>query len=139
MNLAKEKLEDLYSGVYALFHQGQCIYVGKSKNVPYRLRQHIADHDRQSKDFDDFEIYYTQAREYLETYLIKKIKPFYNTLKNPSHFDGKPHIWKDPSHIRILRLVKQFVGEWEDFCKNGQCNSTMYSVYSMTGKRIYAE
>lgn len=125
MNLVESKLKEYYSGVYALYNKGVCVYVGQSQNVPYRLRQHIKD---QEKEFDDFEVFYTLAPSYLEAFLIREIRPFYNILINPSKKTvSKP----DPTHTRLLRLVKKY-------CKENECHKiSELSIYSITCKKIF--
>ena len=130
MNLVEHKLEELYSGVYALFYKGVCVYVGKSNNVPSRLKQHLKE---RIKDFDDFEIYYTLGRDCLEKYLIMTIKPFYNILSNPSK-DRENVVKPDPTHTRLRRLVKGYCKRYD----KGE-HADIFAVYDVNGLRIIAE
>ena len=71
----EEKLEEYFGGCYALFDNGECVYVGESSNIPHRLREHIQEG---KKVFNDFRIYYCRNRKSLETDLIRLLKPKYN-------------------------------------------------------------
>ena len=71
----ERKLEEMFAGCYALFYNGECVYVGESVNVPHRIGEHIQDG---KKLFNDFRIYYCRDRKSLETDLIRLLKPKYN-------------------------------------------------------------
>lgn len=71
----ERKLEEMFAGCYALFFNGECVYVGESVNVPHRIGEHIQEG---KKLFNDFRIYYCRDRKSLETDLIRLLKPKYN-------------------------------------------------------------
>lgn len=76
----KNKIESQFGGVYALFKEGVCVYIGESSNVPYRLQQHYKEG---VKDFDDFRVYRSDNRKALEADLIQIFRPKYNIVGNP--------------------------------------------------------
>lgn len=71
----QDKLELSFGGVYALFYNGECVYVGQSFNVPHRINEHLKEG---KKMFNDFRIYYCRNRKTLESDLIRLLKPKYN-------------------------------------------------------------
>ena len=70
----ERKLEEMFAGCYALFYNGECVYVGQSVNVPHRIGEHIQEG---KKLFNDFRIYYCKDRKSLVSDLIRLLKPIY--------------------------------------------------------------
>lgn len=76
------------AGVYFLYsRKDELLYVGQSKNVYTRIKQHIAGRDSSGRFADDIElitVYFVSddyEREIYETYAINEYKPLYNTGK----------------------------------------------------------
>ena len=60
--------------VYMLMQGARAVYVGRTKNIDNRLREHRAD----GKVFDTHNVVITDAAADLELYLIRSLKPYYN-------------------------------------------------------------
>ena len=82
----KKKLEQQFGGVYALFKEGVCVYIGESANIPYRLQQH---YQEGVKDFDDYRVYHCYNRKALEADLIRIFRPKYNIAGNTAFVFGQ--------------------------------------------------
>lgn len=75
-----ERSEKVIKGVYAIFKNGICLYVGQSSNVPSRLATHLSG---KYKNVDKIFIFEQTNNEDLiinEKYCIQKLKPIENIL-----------------------------------------------------------
>jgi hypothetical protein len=72
------------SGVYFLYHQEECVYVGQSVNVHARVRDHMR--GEYAKSFDSYSWLATQLCELaaLEAYYITLLQPKLNAAGLPS-------------------------------------------------------
>lgn len=81
--MIRQRIAQVYGGVYMLLDKGEIVYVGESSNIPARIEQHILS----DKQFDDFKAYKCDNRKEMETYLIKLLSPKYNIQERPK---GRP-------------------------------------------------
>ena len=72
-------------GIYFLFNENKCVYIGKSKNMYKRVKTHF---DKGKIIFDSYVMLRTLEREMadLETYYINKYMPEFNQVV---FFNGK--------------------------------------------------
>ena len=70
-------------------YDGEIIYIGKTSNIKNRMKQHFGSHPHLDKECYErvYKIYYARVAsqynaEVLETYLINKFHPIYNSDKN---------------------------------------------------------
>ena len=71
-----DELQNNISGIYRLYNRSEIVYIGKSKNIKGRIKEHFG-----IKEFDsfDFTILANESDKNLyELYLIDKYKPKYN-------------------------------------------------------------
>lgn len=85
-------------GVYMLLNEdNEVVYVGESKNVLYRIGQHV----RNGKiKFNRFVCCRTESREKVETFLIHIFNPQENVAKNA------------PNHDPVDEELSKFTDDW---------------------------
>ena len=71
---------ELASGVYILYSRGETVYVGVTKDIDKRIRQHS------EKEYDSFAFIETEdGAHVIEAALIARYKPMYNTVGARPH------------------------------------------------------
>lgn len=94
-------------------YNGEIIYVGKTSNLKNRMKQHFGNHPHLDKECYEqvYKIYYARIpsqynTELLETYLINKFHPIYNSDKNYIHDKEQQDINLDEPEWRELYFLK---------------------------------
>ncbi len=119
LHLAKENIDQLpYSpGVYYFYDQkGKVIYVGKAKNLKYRVRSHFAHNgpNRQKQEFirNIHKISFTECgsdimAQVLEAVEIKRLWPKYNTSQKHIDFLYALYQFEDQKGYKRLAIDKK--------------------------------
>ena len=103
----------MINGVYFLIYKNEIVYIGRSKNIKNRLKQH-----KKSIlfKFDSYSFYHVHRLSKESTYVIekaciKKYKPKYNISCNPDCESGLKKVWFT------------FVSQWKSYRKVAEeCN-----------------
>lgn len=89
-----KKDTDRLNGIYVMLDDlGICLYVGKTKNLLKRLRQHRK-HSKFYRSVYQIEFYVNSneyEKEMLETFLINQLKPIYNKAK--TYYKQEDYEW----------------------------------------------
>lgn len=75
-------IENKTTGVYFLKYNDTVVYVGQSKNIPYRIRQHLSEKSKVFSDFDYIRLSKNELNN-VEKIYIENMKPIFNKTFMP--------------------------------------------------------
>lgn len=122
----KKNFEDscnCFSGVYAIFKKGLCLYVGQSKNLPSRISTHLCGKYEVSDMILVFELYDEDQLNNFENFMINILKPIENVLVD---FTSKTN---------IENIESQLVYEY-DYCIKNNIDFDINKIIKSSDKII---